>query len=136
MALTLRTSLIQWVVQSSFYSTSWLKIATRGILFTLIKSFRNIFKCNWYRSFTLIKSFGNIFKCNLCRSSEIISSFVSSKPFLYPLKTSENRKAFWCFQGVEKGRTWNKWVAVNLLSSQQCVASDHSFWFLTFLEHQ
>ena len=31
-------------------------------------------------------------------------------PFLYPLKISENRKVFWCFQWVEKGCIGNKWV--------------------------
>ena len=30
--------------------------------------------------------------------------------FLYTLETLENRKVFWCFQGVEKGCTENKWV--------------------------
>ena len=36
--------------------------------------------------------------------------FVPNAPFLYPLKTSENRKVFLCFQGVEKGCIGNKWV--------------------------
>ena len=40
----------------------------------------------------------------------LINSFVPNPPFLYPLKTSENRKVFWCFQGVEKGCIENKWV--------------------------
>ena len=31
-----------------------------------------------------------------------IKPFVLSAPLLYPVKTSENRKVFWCFQGVEK----------------------------------
>ena len=35
--------------------------------------------------------------------------FVPNAPFLYPLKT-ENRKIFWCFQGVEKGCIGNEWV--------------------------
>ena len=38
------------------------------------------------------------------------NSFVPNVPFLYPLKTSENRKVFWCFQGVEKVYIGNKWV--------------------------
>ena len=29
--------------------------------------------------------------------------FTPNAPFLYPLKRSNNRKVFWCFQGVEKG---------------------------------
>ena len=32
-----------------------------------------------------------------------INQFVPKATFLYPLKTSENRKIFWCFQRVEKG---------------------------------
>ena len=36
-------------------------------------------------------------------SSILLNPFVSNAPFLYPLKASENRKVFWCFQGVEKG---------------------------------
>ena len=30
--------------------------------------------------------------------------------FLYPLKTSEDLKVFWCFQGLEKGCIGNTWV--------------------------
>ena len=30
-------------------------------------------------------------------------------PFFYPLKISENRKVFQCFQGVQKGCIGNKW---------------------------
>ena len=41
-----------------------------------------------------------------------INPFVSNTPFLYPLKALENRKVFWCFQGVEKGCIGNKWVKV------------------------
>ena len=40
----------------------------------------------------------------------IINPFVSNEPFLYPLKTSENREDFWCFQGLEKGCIGNDWV--------------------------
>ena len=36
--------------------------------------------------------------------------FVSNVSFLHLLKTSKNPKAFWCFQGVEKGCNGNKWV--------------------------
>ena len=35
-------------------------------------------------------------------------------PFSTPLKTSENRKAVWCFQEVEKACIGNKWVQPNL----------------------
>ena len=40
--------------------------------------------------------------------------FVANAPFLYPLKTSENCKFIWCFQGVEKGYIGNKWVREGL----------------------
>ena len=36
--------------------------------------------------------------------------FVSNSPFLCSLKTSQNRKVFWCFQGVETGCIGNVWV--------------------------
>ena len=39
-----------------------------------------------------------------------INPFVPNAPFLYPLKTSENHKVFWCFQGVKKGCIGNEWV--------------------------
>ena len=39
-----------------------------------------------------------------------INPFVLNVPFLCLLKTSEIRKGFWCFQGVEKGYIGNKWV--------------------------
>ena len=32
-----------------------------------------------------------------------LTQFVPIYPFSIPLKTSENCKVFWCFQGVEKG---------------------------------
>ena len=41
--------------------------------------------------------------------------FVPNAPFLYPLKTSGNRKVFWCFQGIEKGCIRKKWVKFHLL---------------------
>ena len=40
--------------------------------------------------------------------------FVPNAPFLYSLKTLENRKVFWCFQEVEKGCIGNKWVKLTL----------------------
>ena len=39
-----------------------------------------------------------------------INPFVPNAPFLYCLKTLENRKVFWYIQGVEKGCFENKWV--------------------------
>ena len=39
-----------------------------------------------------------------------VNPFVPNAPFLYPLKTSENCKVFWCFQGLEKGYIGNEWV--------------------------
>ena len=44
----------------------------------------------------------------LQRSLKIINPFVPNEPFLYPLKTSENRKIFRCFNGVQKGCIGNK----------------------------
>ena len=39
-------------------------------------------------------------KCNMMIR---FKPFDPNVPFLYPLKISENRKVFWCFQGVETG---------------------------------
>ena len=39
-----------------------------------------------------------------------INSFAPNAPFLYSLKTSENRKVFLCFQGIQKEWIGNKWV--------------------------
>ena len=39
-----------------------------------------------------------------------INPFVPNALFFYPLKTSENRRVFGCFQGVEKGCLGNEWV--------------------------
>ena len=36
--------------------------------------------------------------------------FAPNAPILYPLKTLENHRVFWCFLGVEKGCIVNKWV--------------------------
>ena len=44
-----------------------------------------------------------------------VNPFVPSVLFLYPLKTSENRKVLWSFQGVEKGCIGNKGVKVFLI---------------------
>ena len=61
-----------------------------------------------------------------------------SAPFLYPLniseyrevlcplKTFENRKPFWCFQGVEKGCSGNKWVKIKSLRRQKSL-KNHTF---------
>ena len=51
--------------------------------------------------------------------------FVPSAPFLYPLKTLENRKVFWCFQGVEKKCIGNEWVN-RLLSQRQHFPKHHT----------
>ena len=39
--------------------------------------------------------------------------FFPNAPFFYPLETSENRKVFGYFQGVEKGCIGNGWVKIN-----------------------
>ena len=41
---------------------------------------------------------------------QFFNPFVPNAPILYPLKISENRKAFWCFQGVQKGCIGSKWI--------------------------
>ena len=48
---------------------------------------------------------------------EMVNPFVVNAPFLYPLKTSENRKVF-CFQRVEKGFIGNEWVKVKFKQNE------------------
>ena len=54
----------------------------------------------------------NLTDGNLIR---VFNPFVPNAPFLYPLKTSENRDVFWCFQGVEKVCTGNEWAKEYLI---------------------
>ena len=45
------------------------------------------------------------FTCTFCLEDWNFNPFVPNAPFLYRLKTSENLRVFWYFQGVEKGYT-------------------------------
>ena len=50
-------------------------------------------------------------KRNSARIVEILfNPFFPNATFFYPLKTSENRKVFQCFQGVEKGCIGKEWI--------------------------
>ena len=51
------------------------------------------------------------------RWEDVFSPFVPNTPFLYTLKASENRKVFWCSQGVDKGCIGHKWVNPIIFSS-------------------
>ena len=44
-----------------------------------------------------------------------VNPFVPNTLFIYPLKTSENGKVFWCFQEVEKGCIGNEWIKQRLV---------------------
>ena len=59
---------------------------------------------------------------NRYNKSTHFNPFFPNAPFLYPLKTSENRKVFWCFQGVEKECIENYWVnSISFLFSYRVV---------------
>ena len=47
---------------------------------------------------------------HLGSNSNVLDPFVASAPFLYPLKTLENRTGIWCYQGVKKGCIGHEWV--------------------------
>ena len=47
-----------------------------------------------------------------------LNPFVPSAPFLYLLKTSEKRKIFWCFQGVEERCIWKEWVKMMIKTNR------------------
>ena len=40
----------------------------------------------------------------------LVNPFHATRLFRYALKTSENLKVFWCFQGVSKWASGMKWV--------------------------
>ena len=48
-----------------------------------------------------------------------LNSFIPNAPFLYPLKTSEKWKVFYCFQGVEKWCIGKKWVNFHVLKFEK-----------------
>ena len=54
----------------------------------------------------------------LIKKNVLLNPFAPNAYFLFPLKTSENRKAF-CFHGVEKGCIENIWVKDILCQSSQ-----------------
>ena len=72
----------------------------------------------WYPFFLYLDNFINTMKVRLSSAVPILFLALSginpsapNAPFLYPLKSSENLKVFWCFQGVEKeciGKKWDK----------------------------
>ena len=45
-----------------------------------------------------------------------------------PLKISENRKVFWCFQGVGKGCIGNKWVNKKKLTINYLLRNCYFYW--------
>ena len=65
-----------------------------------------------------------------------INPFVPNAPFLYPLKTSENRKVFWCFQRVEKGCIGNEWVKFkNLINLKLNFLIYFILYFISYIFH-
>ena len=57
--------------------------------------------------------FPDVFKGGVYKETSVmkqVNPFFPNTPFLYPLKTSENRKVSWCFHGVEKGYIGDEWV--------------------------
>ena len=59
--------------------------------------------------------------------------FVPNAPFLYPLKTSENSKIFWCFQGEEKGWIGNKWVNTYIIiQNQNAACKSHIYKWVVY----
>ena len=64
----------------------------------------------------------------------MVKPFVPNAPFLYPLKTSENRQIFRCFQRVEKGCIENKWIKIKAnINTFQSNPSKHFNVVSTFL---
>lgn len=70
---------------------------------------------DWYKALhlaclwgVLAKFLKSLFSFEICKQNKnflnfkFIYPFVRNIPSLYPLKTLEHRKVFWCFQGVKK----------------------------------
>ena len=69
----------------------------------LIAPFEDFWERLHFKSLMILLTFKLIVQNN--HSYFCDNPFVPNAPFLYPLKTSENRKVFWCFQAAEKGCT-------------------------------
>ena len=52
----------------------------------------------------------NIIKMNTNIATRWVNPLIPNALFFYSLKTSENRKVFWYFPGIEKGYIGNNWV--------------------------
>ena len=67
----------------------------------------------------------------------VFNPFVPNVPFLYSQKALENRKVFWCFQGVEKSCIGNEWVNVKVLkaNNEKTYKSSHQY-ILLIMSHQ
>ena len=76
------------------------------MLFNLV-DFLKFLYCDLLQWFQCVSQFYLSFK-------GLINPFFPNSPFLYPLKTSENRKVFY-FQGLEKECTGNKCVKIEIL---------------------
>ena len=88
---------LSWV-WSDVYQTSFKSCRDFHIIFIFTNRITLKF---WVLCYFCIPEFDTL----LC-----INPFVPNAPFLYLLEISENRKDFWCFQGVEKGCIWIDWV--------------------------
>ena len=49
--------------------------------------------------------------------------FLTNVPKLYPLKTPENQKVFWCFGRYEMGTLEQRWVNIRLVGLQYSLAT-------------
>ena len=133
----------------SRYSSSYTVISsTTGFPFLTNKEYqlRVSFVCYLFSLSETLYLFGNLFgKISTWVERNYFfrtfNPFLPNAPFLYPLKTRENRKIFWCFPGVEKGCIRNKWVknaSVNkstlfLLIYWLCQSNRRFWWFISFV---
>ena len=84
------------------------------ILLTTAAEKFNLFLSPWWERINfedLIKSNNTELLLRITTAKKLsFNLFLSSAPFLYLLKTSENLEVFWCFQGLKKGFIGNEWV--------------------------
>ena len=80
-----------------------------------------------------------VFSLFWCYAYFCLNPFIHNALFLYPLKTTEKLRVFWCFQGEERGCIGNKWATYlppTYKGSLPNLASNICFyWFLQSLYH-
>ena len=97
-----------------FSTKTRLKPLVYVLIMLRLKNFYNTWNIEFIESANKQNIWENVFKANAISwqifELKFLNPFVPKAPFRHPLETSENRKIFWCFQGVDKGSIGKKRV--------------------------